>query len=620
MKHIFVLFFLPLFLQAYNPVQNDRAYQAHLNLTKIEDGRIKVTVVVPVLETDFAIYNMPKMVPGTYKIYDYGQFVHQFKAFDSKGDSLKVERLNTNQWKISNAQELYKLEYWASASYDKSSSFIFAPAGTAIGEDAFLLNNFGFIGYIEGLKNTPFKLEISKPESLYATTALPEVSRAPTQDNFEAENYFELHDCPIMYAAPDTATLFVAGMPITIGVYSKEKTISAVELKVALKPVFEAAATYLGGTLPTEKYVVIVYALSLRKSLGGMGALEHNTSTVVNLADLDAEWYEKFGMGDVMQLYRNVVAHEFMHIVTPLNIHGKEILDFDFINPTMGEHLWLYEGVTEYNGMVSQTRAGVTTLQDFVTELEGKFAESRAYNDAIPFTQMSKYSLSYFSNQYNNVYEKGALIGLATDLKLRSLSNGEFGLINLLEEMWQTYGADTFFVEDDLFRLLVEKSYPEMEEFFVRHIASAQPLPLQELLAEVGIDYVAEQEIEAASFGDLAVSPSRKTQGVAVVDFDKKSPFIKELKIEIGDVLLEINGNKIDAHSASYTLNNVKRKAKKGDTITMLVERQTGDGKTKTLTLKARAVTQLQTVYDSIIINENLTDKQRTLRHFWINN
>ena len=52
----------------------------------------------------------------------------------------------------------------------------------------------------------------------------------------------------------------------------------------------------------------------------------------------------------------------------------------------------------------------------------------------------------------------------------------------------------------------------------------------------------------------------------------------------------------------------------------MLVERKTGEGKTKTLTLKARAVTQLQTVYDSIIINENLTDKQRTLRHFWINN
>ena len=30
---------------------------------------------------------------------------------------------------------------------------------------------------------------------------------------------------------------------------------------------------------------------------------------------------------------RNIVAHEFLHIVTPLAIHAQQINDFDFYSP-----------------------------------------------------------------------------------------------------------------------------------------------------------------------------------------------------------------------------------------------------------------------------------------------
>jgi predicted metalloprotease with PDZ domain len=33
---------------------------------------------------------------------------------------------------------------------------------------------------------------------------------------------------------------------------------------------------------------------------------------------------------------------------TPLSIHSKEIQDFDYNDPKMSQHLWMYEGVTEY--------------------------------------------------------------------------------------------------------------------------------------------------------------------------------------------------------------------------------------------------------------------------------
>ena len=624
MKHLLLVLLLPLFTAAFNPVQNDRNYQANIDLTNIVDDMVKVALVVPVLEVDEVIYDMPKIVPGTYKIYDYGQFVNDFKAFDSKGNELKFEKLNENQWRIFNAYELYKIEYWVSDSYDLSGNKIFAPAGTSIEEDAFLLNNFGFIGYLQELEDVPFTLEIDKPSSMYGTTSLQEISRSDAKDLFEAKDYFELHDCPILYAAPDTASILVAGMPITIGVYSKEGKIKAAEIRDALIPVFEAAATYLGGTLPAPRYTIMVYGLTLRQSMSGTGALEHHTSTVVNMPDVNGNYLKMFGYENPMQMYRDIVAHEFFHIVTPLNIHSEQIADYDFINPQTSEHLWFYEGVTEYNSMISQARSGVVSFEDFLDEIKSKMEGSRRYNQNIPFTEMSKYSLSFFGNQFNNVYEKGALIGLAVDLKLRSLSEGEFGLINLLEDMWQVYGADTFFVDEDLFSILAAKSFPQMEEFFVRHIAGTQPLPLEDLFAEVGIAYVAKKEIDGISLGNMNVVFSKKNNGLMLSSIDAESAFAKEMKLEKGDILREINGVKIDfeenSHSAITAFYEVLGNIKVGETISINIEREEKDGVMKNLKLKGKAKAEKKTVFDSITINENLTEKQRTLRHFWINN
>jgi len=624
MKHFLCVLLLPLFTIAFNPVQNDRSYQANIDLTNIVDDRVKVTLVVPVLEVDEVIFNMPKIVPGTYKIYDYGQFVHDFKALDSKGDSLNVEKLNENQWKIANAAELYKIEYWVSDSYHQSGSKIFAPAGTAIAEDVFLLNNFGFIGYLQNFNHVPFTLEVNKPEHMYGTTSLQEVSRSAAKDLFAAKDYFELHDCPILYAAPDTASITVEGLPISIGVYSKEGKIKAAEVRDALKPVFEAAAKYLGGNLPAQRYSIMVYGLTMRQSMYGVGALEHHTSTLVNMPDVDGSYLKMFGYKDPMQMYRDIVAHEFFHIVTPLNIHSQQIANYDFINPQMSEHLWFYEGVTEYNSMIAQARSNVISVEDFLKDVKSKMEGNRRYNQYIPFTQMSKYALSFYGSQFNNVYEKGALIGLAVDLKLRVLSEGEVGLVDLLEDMWQSYGADTFFVDDDLFQILTEKSFPEIEEFFVRHIAGTQPLPFENLFAEVGIDYVAKKEVDGISLGDMNVVFSKKNSGLMVASIDSKSAFARELKLQKGDILREINGVKIDfeknSHGAISEFYQKLGSIKAGETISLIVEREEKNGEMKKIKLKGIAIAEKKTVYDNITINENLTEKQRTLRHLWINN
>jgi predicted metalloprotease with PDZ domain len=54
---------------------------------------LKVELLAPEIKSDKIIYNMPKMVPGTYKIYDFGQYAMDFEAFDKSWICLKCEQV-----------------------------------------------------------------------------------------------------------------------------------------------------------------------------------------------------------------------------------------------------------------------------------------------------------------------------------------------------------------------------------------------------------------------------------------------------------------------------------------------------------------------------------------------
>src|SRR5262245_41644756 len=112
-----------------------------------------------------------------------------------------------------------------------------------------------------------------------------------------------------------------------------------------------AQKEYLGGTLPVNKYAFIFYFTD--QPVTSYGALEHSYSSMYFMPERSIE--------DLNQNLRDVAAHEFFHIVTPLTVHSEEIADFDFNNPKMSQHLWMYEGATEYFAGNMQVKYGLIT-------------------------------------------------------------------------------------------------------------------------------------------------------------------------------------------------------------------------------------------------------------------
>lgn len=590
--------------------QNDK-YQFYLDLNKISSDLIQITLTTPTISTDKIIYNIPKIVPGTYSIYDFGQYAMDFEAFDKDGRPLGVNKLDKNRWEIENATTLAKVSYWVEDTWDADvDELVFEPGGTNIekGENV-VLNNHGFFGYFDGMKYTKYEVNVTRPDDFYGSTGLTTIKTTGNIDQFTTSNYLELVDSPIMYNVPDTTTFKLGNADILISVYSKNKSATAEELAKDIKGILELQKDYLGGTLPVDKYAFIIYLYAGASGSGGSGALEHSYSSFYYLPEMSAEQLSGFVV--------SVAAHEFFHIVTPLNIHSKEIGDFDFINPKMSKHLWMYEGVTEYFAGHVQVYGGMQTPQEYLSVIEEKLTGASHFKDDLAFTELSLECLDKHEDQYGNVYQKGALIGMCLDILLRDQSKGEFGIKDMMVKLSNEYGKDKSFEDIELFDKIAQLSSPEIREFFSKHVEAGDELPLADLFTRVGITFKKDVKLQEISLGGVSLGFNPQTKRLFVADMSNINEFGVMLRYKMNDELVSINGVEVSMDKVQEQMDNFKKNTEVGDKIEVVVAR-IRNGKVKNKKLKAKAITLENTKKFLIQFNESATEDQIHLRNAWL--
>ena len=616
MKNMFVAILMALTSSVFAEEipQNNTNYIATIDLTKVENDRVKVTIDVPEVSSETIVYCLPKIVPGTYSIYDFGRFIFEFNAYDKKGNKLKFEPVDVNQYKIFNATQLDKIEYWVDDSYDMTmDNAIFEPAGTNISDNNFMINTFGFIGYMEGMKENDYELIIKKPESFYGATPLKTEKNDQWSDTYHLNNYDHLADSPILYAVADTATKMVGGAEVLIGVYSPNKVITAHQIMENVSEILEAQGEYLGGKLPVDKYAFLFYFTDTAGVSGGMGALEHKNSSVYFLPEVPFE--------DIAATVRDVCAHEFFHIVTPLNIHSEEIADFNFIVPNMSKHLWLYEGQTEYAAHHAQVKAGLISKEEFLLRMQGKIENSmNYYNDTLAFTTMSENCLEQYKEEYGNVYQKGALINMCLDIELRRLSNGKYGTQELMRDLGKEYGMNKAFLDDELFDKITAMTYPEIGKFFTNYVDGNKSIPYDKYFAYAGIITSPVEYMKIITLGNVSLNYDITDEKSTIVinDLEGSNAFAKDMGYQVGDRLLSINGMSLTTGNGNNTIDLWKSQTKAGDKVIIIVDRKMKNGKLKKVKLKGNAMEVEVEKPRVLLINENATPEQINLRNAWL--
>jgi predicted metalloprotease with PDZ domain len=314
---------------------------------------------------------------------------------------------------------------------------------------------------------------------------------------------------------------------------------------------------------------------------------------------------------------RDIAAHEFFHIVTPLNIHAEQIGSFDYINPQMSAHLWLYEGVTEYSSIHVQAKYDLYSNDVFLNEIAEKMAGADRYPKDVSFTEMSAKILeAEFEPMYGNVYQKGALIGMCLDLYIMKYSNGEKNLQWLMRQLAKKYGKNVSFKDDELFDVIAELTAPEVGEFLNKYVGGSEPLPYAEVLSWAGISYQEPSLKKVISVGNLSFTSNEKNQMV-IADVSQMNSFGKDLGIEKGDAWISVNGMKIDITNAGEVINSFKANTKAGDKVTYVVEREI-KGKLKKKKLKAKAVEVEVPAEHVVSFIESPSDEQKALLNLWI--
>lgn len=588
--------------------QNDN-YQFYVNLSEIKNDMLQVVLKTPEIKTNKIIYNIPKMIPGAYTIDDFGQYITEFKAFNKNGESLHITRIDTNRWEIDNAKSLSEITYWVEDTWDADvENFIFEPCGTNIeaGENI-LLNNHGFFGYFTGMKNYGYEINVTRPEDFYGSTGLTTRVTNGNTDKFTTKNYMDLVDSPIMYNIPDTTVFKVGETDILISVYSKRKNITSKLLTKDVKAILELQKDYL-GTLPVKKYAFIIYLFTPESETISTGALEHSYSSFYYNIEAPADEFIAPFIGDV--------SHEFFHIVTPLNIHSEEISDFDYIHPKMSKHLWMYEGVVEYFADHVKVYGGMITPEDYLKVIKRKISESKHFNDELPFTELSLGCLDKYKDQSNNVYCKGALIGMCLDILLREESDGQMGMKDMMNKLSDEYGKYKSFKDEELFDKITELSGPGIRTFFTEYVEGSKSLPLDSILEKVGVNFKQNVKYTAFSLGFKSLTYNPKTERYFITE-KGMDDFAKDLGYKINDELVSVNGTRLKPGNLRKVWNEYKANVKEGDKVKIVVAREEKEGYKK-IRLKAKARIIEKTKKYVVKFNENTTDKQLKLRKSWL--
>jgi predicted metalloprotease with PDZ domain len=466
--------------------KQNQAYQYSVDLTKADNDILHIELVSPRLQKTTLNFVIPKIVPGIYGAMNFGQYVKNFQAKDSKNNLLESIKIDENTWQIKGAEDLTRITYDVDDTWDKlvenrGGPIFYNSAGSNYEpKKLFTLNYNTICGYFEGFEKMPYEVVFTKPKNFYGASYLTPTPISDNKERVNAQNYNELVDSPIIYSEPDTAWFQVANCKVLVALNSDTFTNKAKEIAHFLEKILTYQKDYLGGKLPVDKYVFLVQHTKVTNPENTYSeGLEHAHSTLC--------LYQTFDMATLNQKLEEIASHEFFHVLTPLNVHSEEIQNYNFRNPKFSKHLWLYEGLTEYATMHAPLKQKYSNMDAFLKEINLKMRISKSFDPNLSLAEMSTRAMDK-QDQYYNIYLKGALINLCLDIELRQLSGGKMGTQDLLQKLMERYGADKPFKDEELFDTIASLTYPSIKDFLVKYVDGTEPLPFKEQFAKVGFE------------------------------------------------------------------------------------------------------------------------------------
>lgn len=585
--------------------QNEIFY--HVSFPNVVHHEAEITMTIPDVPAGILKFRMSRSSPGRYATHEFGKNVYNVKAFDANGSPLAIKQNAGDEYEILKPGKTVKVSYtlygnWIDGTYagfDETHAHMNMPA-------VFM--------WPEGYENRPriVQFNYSDQQNWKVATQLKPLNK----DKFYARDFQYFMDSPIEIAAHKSASWQVkspGGETQTIHLVThsadNQQTIDAYAVMLK-KMVDEHIAVW--GELPEFDYANYYFLHDIHPEYAGDG-MEHRNSTTIVQRTPKLEGYESNLLG--------TFSHEFFHAWNVERLRPKTLEPFDFSHSNMSNELWMAEGFTQYYGNLLLKRSGFRTLEQCLQTFNGFVNTALNTPGARDYTPIEASRYAVFAdagvaidqtnktNIFTSYYTYGASIALALDLRLRA----EFKLTldDYMRALWKAHGKSEIpYTVDDLEKVLagVTKNKEFAADFFRQYIHGTAKNDYAGLMLKAG--FVVKKAAEGKAWSGINRLDFTEGKGCITSNTLKGSPAYLG-GLDIGDVILKINGNDI---TDQKTFDEILEKQKPGSNLEVMYTHQGIEKKT--------SVSLAESPYLEIIpIEENdgtLTPEMQTFRDSWL--
>lgn len=513
-------------LQAKTPILH---YQ--LSFPNPSTHYVEVTLTIPSQGNTAILCALPVWAPGSYLLREFAKNVEDFKAVSQAGKALETTKVNKNTWKIQapgagNIEVTYRVY-----------AFELSVRTSFIDESHAYLNGSSIFMYVKGLEHNSCRLTIHRPDNWKViSTGLPMPVKNDPWIRL-AKNYDILADSPLEIGNHEVLLFEAAKIPHQIALYGKPDY-NKDKLIADISKIIEAQTTLFGNN-PNQNYVFIIHALPK-----GSGGLEHLNSCTVQVNK------ETFKNTETYPDFLELIAHEYFHLWNVKRLRPIALGPFNYDAENYTTALWFSEGFTAYYDLLFTRRQGFISPEKYldrlaktITKLENSPGNKVQSVSAASFDAWIKLYKPNENSRNTSIsyYDKGAMIALLLDLKIRKKSGGEKSLDSLMRDMYEDFyrNKERGFTDLELKASIKKFCGENMDDFFDRYITGTASIPYNDFLETVGLllsDKNAGKPVVSLGFSAKAVNNQ-----LIITQILRHTPAFAA-GLNVNDVLLSVAG------------------------------------------------------------------------------
>ncbi len=426
---------------------------------------------------------LPNWLPGSYLIRDFARHLQQLEA-ECDDQPCTISKSSKNRWQLTHGTGLLRVRYQVYG-FDES------VRGAYLDQFRLFFNGSSLLLAVGGHEQQVATLSLGPlPHSDWQlATTLPADEDNP--GHYRAANYLTLIDHPLAAAPMQWGQFEVDDISHRIALIGAPR-FDIDRLCRDLATACRTVQQLFGGPLPFDQYLFLVQVEG-----DGYGGLEHADSTALLCSRRDLPQAETLADDSHYSGFLALCTHEYFHAWNVKRLAPQTFLQPNLEHEVHTGQLWWYEGITSYYDELLLLRAGLISPQRYLQMLAetltrvyrhpGRHLQSLLESSFDAWTKLYKADENATNSQIS-YYTKGAMVGLALDLRLRGLHTGR-SLDQLLRTLWQRHGLTaTGTDEHTVIALVAELAGSAVANELNQWLTASDDPPLAELLTNAGVE------------------------------------------------------------------------------------------------------------------------------------